>query len=120
MGIGFYNDGFSTFPSTYEDITIDQIVAITYYDGDFNTDGDVDGDDFLKWQTGFGTTTYAGPRNGDADWDADVDGDDLIQWQSNFGVGAAAAVVKAVPEPSSFVLVLLGGLSLFAYTRRRA
>ena len=120
VGVGFYNDGTSTLPSTYEDITIDQIVATTYYDGDFDTDGDVDGDDFLIWQAGFGTTSYASPRNGDADWDGDVDGDDFLKWQSNFGTRAApgAAAVAGVPEPSSLVLLLLGGLSLLA--RRRS
>jgi len=60
VGIGFYNDG-TTFPTQYEDITIDEIVAMTYYDGDFDSDGDVDGGDFLRWQSGFGTAAYAGP-----------------------------------------------------------
>ena len=121
VGIGFYNDGTTTFPSQYEDITIDAIVALTYYDGDFDADGDVDGADFLVWQAGFGTATYASPRNGDADWDADVDADDNLLWQANFGVAASAASGMAgVPEPSSFVLLLFGGLSLLAYARRRS
>jgi hypothetical protein len=119
VGIGFYNDGWETLPSTYEDVTIDQIVAMTYYDGDSNANGSVNGNDFLTWQTGFGIETYASPRDGDADWDADVDSDDLAMWQANFGAGAQATpIVAGVPEASSLVLLLLGGLSLFGYGRR--
>lgn len=119
VGIGFYNDGDSTLPSTYEDITIDQIVATTYYDGDFDTDGKVSGSDFLRWQSGFGTV-YASPRNGDADWDADVDADDLVFWENNYGVDASSPLQSAanVPEATSIVLLLLGGLSLFGGRRR--
>jgi len=120
VGIGFYNDGDSTLPSTREEISIDQIMATTYYDGDFDTNGAVGGNDFLIWQRGSGTTTYASPRIGDADWDADVDGDDLISWQSNYGVDAQAATPNAtsVPEASSLVLLLLGSLGLLGVNRR--
>ena len=91
---------------------------MTYYDGDFDTDGDVDGNDFLMWQAGFGTTTYASPRNGDADWDGDVDGDDLSFGRPTMELSRWAGVA-GVPEPSTLVL-FCGGLSLLAYTRRRA
>lgn len=113
VGIGFYNDGDTTLPSTREEISIDQIIATTYYDGDFDTDGKVSGSDFLRWQRGFGTV-YASPRNGDADWDADVDADDLVFWENNYGSDATAPLQSAasVPEASSLVLLLLGGLSL--------
>ena len=51
---------------------------------DFDTDGDVDGADFLAWQRGFGTASPT-PSEGDADFDADVDAADLGIWQTNFG-----------------------------------
>ncbi len=59
--------------------------------GDFDTDGDVDGADFLAWQR---DTTIG----------------NLADWQENFGATAAAATeeVTSVPEPSSLCLVLLG------------
>jgi autotransporter-associated beta strand protein len=60
--------------------------------GDFDNDGDVDGRDFLVWQRN--------PSLGN-----------LGDWQANYGVGALSAST-AVPEPSAFVLVLLGGYPL--------
>jgi|GEM_PF-857396 len=51
---------------------------------DFDTDGDIDGSDFLAWQRGFGTPN-ATPADGDADNDSDVDAADLTIWQSQFG-----------------------------------
>ena len=51
--------------------------------GDFDTDGDVDGADFLSWQRGFGTTYVA---------------DDLTDWQDSYGTGASvAAAVTSDP-----------------------
>jgi hypothetical protein len=76
---------------------------------DFDADGDVDGDDFLRCQTGFGIHTGAQKSDGDYDNDGDVDGDDFLGWQSEFGSGGNAAAV-AVPEPSS-ILLLLAALS---------
>ncbi|TWU28683.1 PEP-CTERM sorting domain-containing protein [Bythopirellula polymerisocia] len=67
--------------------------------GDFDSDGDVDGRDFLVWQR----NTSVG---------------NLADWQANYGVGLSA-VTTAVPEPTSLVLV---GLVLSAATvcgRRR-
>ena len=52
---------------------------------DFDLDRDVDGDDFLAWQVGFGLTTGATKSDGDADLDGDVDGDDFLIWQIEFG-----------------------------------
>lgn len=53
---------------------------------DFNSDGDVDGGDFLAWQRGYGTQApNATKADGDAEGDLDVDGDDLTAWQSEYG-----------------------------------
>lgn len=72
--------------------------------GDFDSDGDVDGSDFLTWQRGFGTTT---------------DASDLADWEASYGSGSAVVVaVNAVPEPSTLALVVLS-LGCFV-TRRRA
>jgi hypothetical protein len=50
---------------------------------DFNSDFDVDGQDFLTWQRGFGTGTTK--PEGDADGSGTVDGLDLAQWQDRYG-----------------------------------
>ena len=52
--------------------------------GDFDSDGDVDGADFLAWQRGFGSSN-ASKSDGDANADGEVDGVDLGVWQSQLG-----------------------------------
>ena len=76
--------------------------ATTISAGDFNGDGNVDGEDFLLWQQG-------GSPN-------PLSAGDLADWQTNYGAAAVAAV-SAVPEPSSLLLLVLGLTSLAA--RRR-
>jgi len=74
--------------------------------GDFDSDDDIDGFDFLEWQRGFGGT---------------FDAADLADWEMNFGTTTplvAASTVGAVPEPSSIALLLLGGV-LIAGRRSR-
>jgi len=62
--------------------------------GDYDSDSDVDGADFLAWQRGLGST---------------YDADDLADWGANFGTVAAVGAAAAVPEPSAITLVLLAG-----------
>ena len=82
--------------------------------GDFDGDGDIDGDDFLLWKNGFEISVDAALLDGDADVDGDVDGDDFLIWQNSFPYPAA---LSSVPEPASLVLFTLGGLMML---RRRA
>jgi len=71
-------------------------------DGDFDTDADVDGTDFLVWQRGFGSA-YSGV--------------DFGKWKAGFGtVGGGAtpgahAAVAPVPEPQGWALGLGGMLA---------
>lgn len=59
---------------------------------DFDTDGDIDGADFLAWQRGFGTPMPdATKADGDADNDTDVDSDDLAVWSGSFGAVAVSS-----------------------------
>ena len=86
------------------DVALDRV----FLPGDFDGNGIVDGDDFLVWQVGFGTTVGATPADGDADGDADVDGDDFLLWQSHFGESLPESTrVVAVPEPQSVLLCVL-------------
>jgi hypothetical protein len=62
--------------------------------GDFDGDGDVDGNDFLRWQQNLGRpalTTEA--SQGDADGDRDVDSADLTMWRINHGTVTPAPIV---------------------------
>lgn len=68
--------------------------------GDFDGDGDVDGADFVAWQTHYPLASGATLANGDADADGDVDGADFAVWQSSF----SGSPVSTVPEPGSIVL----------------
>jgi hypothetical protein len=78
---------------------------------DFDEDGDVDGVDFLTWQSGFGVgMTLA---EGDANGDDLVDGADRAIWESQFGSPSAqVAATVTIPEPSSLLLQLAGMLGL--------
>ncbi len=67
--------------------------AIAVLNGpDFDSDGDVDGFDFLSWQRGFGSS---GPAvlasDGDSNSDEVVNGADLADWNAEYGSSFAAA-----------------------------
>ena len=83
--------------------------------GDFDGDGDVDGDDFLLWQRNFPVLDgTAGSSSGDANGDGNVDGDDFLVWQENFPY---PTVLSSVPEPNSLMLLALGGLLMLRQRR---
>ena len=86
-------------------------------EADFNKDGIVDGDDFLIWQSGFGTTTGATPNTGDANGDGAINGDDFLIWQTQFGMSSGGNGGAAVPEPGT--LMGLGLLAAMATLLRR-
>jgi hypothetical protein len=88
-----------------DDTNIDNVgVRLSAIPGDFDSDGDVDGADFVAWQTNFPKPSGATLAQGDADSDGDVDGADFVVWQTNFPYPPSPAVV---PEPSAIGLALL-------------
>ena len=98
--------------------------AAVALDADFDRDGDVDGEDFLIWQDGFGIPQGALPYDGDADRDGDVDGEDFLYWQLEFGSNAVAigGGTRGIPEPHAAVLLTLvvaAGGSLRSIASRR-
>jgi hypothetical protein len=93
------------------------LVAGVNETADFDSDGDVDGADFLTWQRNVSKNTGATLSIGDANNDQAVDGDDLVVWKDQFGSSAAASA--PVPEPGSLALLLAAvGLTGAARVRR--
>jgi hypothetical protein len=82
--------------------------------GDFDSDGDVDGADFVAWQTNFPKATGATLAQGDADGDGDVDGADFVAWQTNFPYTPAPGA-SPIPEPASISMLLACTLVMCVY-----
>ena len=89
-------------------------------DGDFNEDGQVDGNDLTAWRNGFGLRENATHGQGDADADFDVDAADFLIWQRQFGSVPAVVGGQVVPEPASILLVMgaCAGVCRLAVRRR--
>ncbi len=84
---------------------------------DFDTDGDVDGADFLAWQRGFCTASPT-PSEGDADFDADVDATDLGIWQTNYGSGTPLlAAATSGPSPVASAALIDAAIALSIESR---
>ncbi|MEO2049577.1 MAG: hypothetical protein ABGX16_23715 [Pirellulales bacterium] len=83
------------------------------YPGDFDSDDDADGNDFLVLQRGMGLVGNATRWQGDANGDNNVDVRDFNIWNDDFGNVAATTrtsqVVSAVPEPSAWLLGCIAG-----------
>lgn len=104
-------------PVSYEIVAVAPPAA----DADFNSDGVVDGADFLVWQQNFGLTEGATNEQGDADGNFAVNDLDLAAWQLNYGVGTPPENpgVAAVPEPAALVLTGLAWLGMGIASRRQ-
>jgi DNA-binding beta-propeller fold protein YncE len=90
---------------------------LTIFDpADFDTDGDVDGDDLALWETAYGLDGSA-----DADFDGDSDGNDFLLWQRQYtgDLSPLASPAAAVPEPAAVVLFALGMIGVWPCGRRR-
>ena len=72
---------------------------------DFDGDGDIDGQDFLKWQRGESTNPLSSG--------------DLELWQEQYGTPPPLSAVVAIPEPMSLYLLIVG-LTARGLRRRRA
>jgi GH25 family lysozyme M1 (1,4-beta-N-acetylmuramidase) len=87
--------------------------------GDINSDGKVDGADFVKWQRNLGRTgasaTFA---NGSANGDSTINAADLAVIESQFATAGALSSASAVPEPGAGALFWMAIIG--AMRRRRA
>ena len=92
---------------------VDAVLA----DADFDSDFDVDGDDLVKWQEGYGDAT-AGRIDGDANGDQLTDGADFLIWQRQVTEEIFESA-SAVPEPSAIALLAACGLAFTAHAASR-
>lgn len=74
-------------------------------DGDFDRDGDIDGNDFLEWQRGNSPNSLSAT--------------DLMLWQNNYAPGPLVTLAS-VPEPTSCCTAILGILMMSSIVRNRA
>ena len=73
-------------------------------DGDFDFDGDVDGQDLLAWQRGKSPEPLSVA--------------DLTLWKTYFDGSSLAAASAAVPEPSGVAISVLGTIWMVSQSRR--
>jgi hypothetical protein len=88
-------------------------------EGDYDGDGDVDGEDLGVWGSQFGETPVPAAPNADGDGDGDVDGRDILLWQRNLGTGVGGPA-SAIPEPATAMLAAFGLAAIARRGRRKA
>jgi hypothetical protein len=100
------------------DFSYDINAVVAADNADFNSDGTVDGADFLIWQQNASVATGGTRAQGNANPGVDgaIDGTDLGVWMSQFGSSQppSMAAVSAVPEPGALLLALGTTITLFA------
>jgi hypothetical protein len=119
-------DEWNGFPLTHDPLITwgnhDQAIAnigtmefnqIKFEIGPFQTPGDYDGNgtvnaaDYTRWKNNFGSTSTL---SADGNGDRVVNAADYVYWRDRVASGGAAAV--AIPEPTAFTLLSLGGTVL--------
>jgi hypothetical protein len=83
----------------WADLNFESMFALP---GDFDSDGDVDGRDFLVWQR-------------------DTNIGNLSDWQTNYGSSDGSTLISqqfAVPEPTASGLILMTATFMFSYSGR--
>jgi hypothetical protein len=99
-----------------DNIVISNDLGVASVPGDFDGDGDVDGADFVAWQTNFPKQIAATLAEGDADGDGDVDGADFVVWQTNFPFTPSPGA-SPVPEPGLASFIALAAVLVLVVRR---
>jgi hypothetical protein len=119
--LGVVDDGFNgtTDADTLSNNTVVAFTATANPSADFDEDGDVDGDDFLRWQQNLGKTVGAFHSQGDADRDGDVDAADLARWKTHYHGAPTESASSSAPEPDAGLQLLCGLAALSSVDVRR-
>jgi hypothetical protein len=92
----------------FDDLQATMIPAQVAVPGDYNNNHVVDAADYVSWRANLGAPTESGiNNNGDG---GGVTASDYAYWRAHFGNTSglgAGSVSAAVPEPASFVLLLM-------------
>jgi hypothetical protein len=97
-------------------ISFDSPMTSGFVPGDFDDDGDVDGGDFLAWQSSF--EAAGGNLPADGNRDGVVNDADLDVWQLRFGsLPASTGEAQQASEPAGGLL-LVAALAMAAGPRR--
>lgn len=85
--------------------------------GDATLDGEVDGADYTVWADHYLQSANRGALDGDFSNDGLVDGGDYTIWADHFSPAAPPSAGSIVPEPTTFLLAVLGSVVLFGSLR---
>ena len=97
-------------------IVLSNFLAVAF-PGDYNQNGRVDAADYVVWRKTLGQmgTSLAADGNGNGQ----IDSGDYNVWRAHFGqiAGSGSLAKITIPEPATFVMLLIGAFALF--TRQR-
>jgi hypothetical protein len=111
--IGSGVGGANGFDGWIDDVRIDSspVSLVPMIVGDFDGDGDIDGDDWTLFAAGLGSTS---PGPTDLNGDGVTNYVDFLEFKSLFedfgGLGSFDSLFDVVPEPSSIVLLAFGAV----------
>jgi autotransporter-associated beta strand protein len=88
--------------------------------GDYNGNGTVDAADYVLWRDALGTNTQL-QNEGPGVTPGTVTQEDYTTWRANFGrtAGSGGVLSSAIPEPVTWLLLVMCGLTSVATSRRR-
>ena len=107
--------------ATLTDGGLELEIALPFLLGDYNRDGSVDAADYVVWRKSMGNAVATAGMGADGNHNGIIDMGDYDMWRDHLGAvmpsGAGSAV--AVPEPTAFILALIGFV-LSGFAQRRA
>ncbi len=115
----FFDGWFSDPTDTYIQAEIYSLIPVVtiHIPGDYDYDGDVDGDDYNRWRIAHGDDNpYA-----DGNSDGKVDAADYVVWRKALSeaMGSGSVVERGVPEPATPSALLVSSFAAFAHRRKR-